>query len=343
MELRNEYMIVVGIVILLLVIFLGKKSYKEYKDGKKFVGMSYIEDEPYFKKKVRTYGILCKLLVGFTIIAIGVSFLLLARPYKKQVVDKEKYNRDIILCLDISYSVDELNLELVDNLKETVNSLKGERFGIMIFNCSAVMLSPLTDDYEYIINTLDELKKSIAYRLDEGEAADMLDNENWFYLSSYIVEGTLGGNEDRGSSLIGDGLATSVYNFPNLEEERTRIVILSTDNDLQGTPLVTLSQAADLCIKNNVVVYGIGTNEMLKEDIEEMEAAVLKTGGSFYLQEKSGTVEQIVQEIEKKGKNLVKGKKEIREVELVEIPAIVLFGSIFIMLLFMKITKVSEQ
>ena len=135
MELRNEYMIVVGIVILLLVIFLGKKSYKEYKDGKKFVGMSYIEDEPYFKKKVRTYGILCKLLVGFTIIAIGVSFLLLARPYKKQVVDKEKYNRDIILCLDISYSVDELNLELVDNLKETVNSLKGERFGIMIFNC----------------------------------------------------------------------------------------------------------------------------------------------------------------------------------------------------------------
>ena len=336
-------MIVVGIVILLLVIFLGKKSYKEYKDGKKFVGMSYIEDEPYFKKKVRTYGILCKLLVGFTIIAIGVSFLLLARPYKKQVVDKEKYNRDIILCLDISYSVDELNLELVDNLKETVNSLKGERFGIMIFNCSAVMLSPLTDDYEYIINTLDELKKSIAYRLDEGEAADMLDNENWFYLNSYIEEGTLGGNEDRGSSLIGDGLATSVYNFPNLEEERTRIVILSTDNDLQGTPLVTLSQAADLCIKNNVVVYGIGTNEMLKEDIEEMEAAVLKTGGSFYLQEKSGTVDQIVQEIEKKGKNLVKGKKEIREVELVEIPAIVLFGSIFLMLLFMKITKVSEQ
>ena len=215
--------------------------------------------------------------------------------------------------------------------------------GILIFNSSAVMLSPLTDDYEYIISVLDELKNCIKYRIESEESEEVAFDENWFYLNSYIIDGTLSAPGDRGSSLIGDGLATSVYNFPNLEEKQTRIVILSTDNDLQGTPLVTLSEAADICIKNNVVVYGIGTEEMLAEDIEEMEAAVTKTGGDFYLQEESGTVKQIVEDIEKKGKNLVKGKKEIRQVELVQIPAILLFASVFLMLLFVKITKVTEE
>ena len=336
-------MILIGLVVILLVIFIRRKSYQEYKEGKKFVGMSYIEDEPYYKKKIRTYKILCKVLVFFFILAMGLSFLLLARPYREETLDKEKYNRDIILCLDISYSVDALNMELVETLKETVNNLKGERFGILIFNSSAVMLSPLTDDYEYIISVLDELKNCIKYRIESEESEEVAFDENWFYLNSYIIDGTLSAPGDRGSSLIGDGLATSVYNFPNLEEKQTRIVILSTDNDLQGTPLVTLSEAADICIKNNVVVYGIGTEEMLAEDIEEMEAAVTKTGGDFYLQEESGTVKQIVEDIEKKGKNLVKGKKEIRQVELVQIPAILLFASVFLMLLFVKITKVTEE
>ena len=44
-------MILIGLVVILLVIFIRRKSYQEYKEGKKFVGMSYIEDEPYYKKK----------------------------------------------------------------------------------------------------------------------------------------------------------------------------------------------------------------------------------------------------------------------------------------------------
>lgn len=192
-----------------------------------------------------------------------VSILLMARPYKKVVVQKESYNRDIILCLDISTSVDDLNLELVKNLKEMVNHLKGERFEIVIFNSFAVLLSPLTGDYEYIIDVLDQLESCLeGHNLGNSKLSD-----NWLYQSSYLMDGTLVGNEERGSSLIGDGLASTVYNFPNLEEKRSRSIIFSTDNDLEGTPLVTLSQAAEICKENNVTVYGIGTANMAYDSI----------------------------------------------------------------------------
>lgn len=335
MELKNQWIIYIGILVLLVVIFVHRRPKGNYKKGKKIIGLSYIEKEPYFKKKMFRYQILCILLIVFSITSMVACFLLEARPYKTVVTEKETYSRDIILCLDISYSVDELNLELVESLEDTVNNLKGERFGIVIFNSSAVMLSPLTDDYNYIIDTLEQLKKSINLRLSD-DFYDM-DSDNWLYQSSYIIEGTLTGADERGSSLIGDGLATSVYNFPDLSEERSRIIILSTDNELEGTPIVTLDQAADICKENDVVVYGIGTEQMLESNQEEMKSAVTKTGGKFYLQEEAGTVQHIVTEIEKESKHLVKGKMEVQEVELVKVPAVLLFCSVFLMILIRKL------
>lgn len=341
MEIKNKWILCIGTLVLLLLIFIRHKQKDSFKSGKKITGMSYIENEPYYKKTVHTYRILNRLLTLSCIVAMAFSLLLAARPYKKVITEKENYSRDIILCLDISYSVDALNLELVKNLKETVNQLKGERFGIVIFNTSAVMLSPLTDDYAYIIDTLSQLEESLRQRNADGTYN--MDSDNWLYQSSYIMDGTLTGNEERGSSLIGDGLASSVYNFSDLEEERSRSIIFSTDNDLEGTPLVTLSQAADICKANHVTVYGIGTKEMFDENKAEMKAAVTKTGGTFYLQEESGTVQNIVKNIEKESKHLVKGKTEIREVELVELPAILLFCSVFFMFLLMKLTGKSER
>ena len=340
MELRNGYMIFIGIAVLLLVIFVKRKKKDNYNGGKKVFGMSYIENEPYFKKKMFTYRMLCTLLIISCIVSMAACFLLMARPYKKVVNEKEAYSRDIILCLDISYSVDELNLELVENLKDTVKNLKGERFGIVIFNSSAVLLSPLTDDYDYIIDTLDLLKKSINSRVSSDDNFNF-DDDNWLYLNNYLIDGTLVGADERGSSLIGDGLATTVNDFPDLEDkDRTRVIIFSTDNDLEGTPIVTLDEAADICKENNVVVYGIGTSQMYDDNKAEMESAVKKTGGTFYLQEESGTVKHIVEEIEKKGKNLVKGGTQIQEVEIVKVPVAILIFSVFFMLVLKFRTRI---
>ncbi len=333
MEFKNQFMIWIGIAVLGVLFVLRFKKTNKYKGGKKVAGISYIEEEPYYKKKVLQYKILSCVLVGSFVIGLFISFFLLAGPYKVIAVEKENYNRDIMLCIDVSNSVNELNMQLVEELKDTVENLKGERFGIVIFNASAVMLCPLTDDYAYIIDLLDQIEESLKiYTSDDF-------SENYFYASDYIISGTILGAEERGSSLIGDGLATSVYDFPDLEEERTRIVIFSTDNELEGTPIVTLEEAANICQDNNVVVYGVGTKEMGASEREEMEAAVKKTGGRFFLEEESGTVREIVRGIEKAGKNLVKGKEQMRKIEMVEAPIIILVVSIFILFLLTKITK----
>lgn len=52
------------------------------------------------------------------------------------------------------------------------------------------------------------------------------------------------------------------------------MVIFSTDNDIQGTPVATLDEAADICVSNNVTVYGVGTKEMTPENKESMKNAV---------------------------------------------------------------------
>lgn len=327
-------MIGIGILVLVILFVFRFKGKNSYKGGKKVTGISYIENEPYFKKKVRQYKALTCILTGTFIMAILTSFWLLARPCKMVTTEKENYNRDIILCIDVSTSVDMLNMQLVEELKDTVKKLKGERFGIVIFNASAVLLSPLTDDYAYTIDLLDQIGKSL-----EANNSGDTSLEKYYYNTNYLLEGTLVGAEERGSSLIGDGLATSVYDFPDLKEKRTRIVILSTDNELEGTPIVTLDEAASICRENNVVVYGVGTKEMGDDEKSGMKDAMEKTGGKFFMEEESGTVHEIVKRIEKSGKNLIKGKKQIQKVEIIGVPVIILTISVFLMILIRKIIR----
>ncbi|MDE6698141.1 MAG: VWA domain-containing protein [Lachnospiraceae bacterium] len=336
MELKNQFVIYIGIVCVILLIilfFIIQRKKDSYSGGKKVSNTMYAKDDPYFKKKLLKYRMFSTALMISCALAIIMSFILLTRPYKTELKENEKYSRDIILCIDISSSVDELNKSLVTELQDTVRSLHGERFGIVIFNTTPVMLTPLTDDYDYVIEVLEQVEKALEARISDEV------NDDWLYLDQYISSGTLVGAEERGSSLIGDGLASSVYNFSDLDEERTRIIVFSTDNDLQGTPIVTLQEAADICRDNNVVVFGIGTKEMADEDMQDMEKAMIKTGGKFYLEEDSGTVSQIVSEIEKEGKSLVKGSKEMRTVDIIEIPFIILLAAVIMMTLFTKITK----
>lgn len=202
--------------------------------------------------------------------------------------------------------MDYLNENLLDKLKKTVDELQGERFGIVIFNTSPVLLTPLTDDYEYVKDQLDLIAQCLKSRNEVNLDDAFSSGYDWIYYQAYISSGTLIGNEQRGSSLIGDGLAAAAIDFSDADKERTKVVIFSTDNDIQGTPVATLDEATDICVSNNVTVYGVGTKEMTPENKESMKNAVEKTGGKFYLEEESGSFGEIVSSIEKLSKNLVK-------------------------------------
>lgn len=337
MAIKYHWVIYIGIVFvaaMLVFSFVKSRHRDTYAGGKRVASVLYSRDEKYYKRKLYTYryGIVGVLIL--CALTVGMSFLLMARPYTKERVQDEKYCRDIMLCIDISTSVDYLNENLLEKLKNTVDELHGERFGIVLFNTSPVLLTPLTDDYEYVKDQLDLIAKCLKSRNSLGLGRAFSTSGDWLYYDAYITSGTLVGNEERGSSLIGDGLAAAAVDFSDRESDskRTKVVIFSTDNDIQGTPIATLDEAADICKDNNVTVFGIGTKEMTDENRDAMKAAVEKTGGQFYLEEASGSFSEIVSSIENMSKSLVKVKTMDVETPELEFPFVVMLITFMAML-----------
>lgn len=330
MELIYPFILIIGIPIIIFLAVSNLKSKDLYENGKKIANTKYIKELPYYKNIFKKYKILTYIIQGICLMAIIMSLILLSRPAKIDTKGNPMYARDIFLCMDVSQSVDELNIELVGNLKKTVNSLKGERFGISIFNTSSVLICPLTDDYKYVINELDKIYNSLDINI-KGDSS----LENWG-ISEYIVSGTIEGADERGSSLIGEGLASCVYNFSNLEEQRSRVIIFSTDNDLAGESLITLQNAAKLCKEKNIIVFGIAPDTINEEDENELKKAVESTGGKYYTMSSRNQVKSIVESIENTSKNLIEGQVETRKIDQPQIPFCILLISIIVLFILDK-------
>lgn len=331
MDVRYPFLIIIIIIVFVLYFLLFKKKKMIYTKGSKIANTKYIKDTDYYKNMIKKYNLYKISLYALFIICFICSSILLVRLSKVKVTNNNEYNRDIFLCMDVSASVDALNLDLIDSLKKTVNNLHGERFGISIFNTTSIVLVPLTEDYDYVTNVLDQIKKSI--NVNDSMRYGLYTDDEYLYTASYINSGTIEGNEVRGSSLIGDGLATCVYSFSNLDTDRSRIIILSTDNDLEGTPIVTLEKAAEISKSKNIKVFGVGTKRMKDQDRLDFKNAVNITNGKYYDHSYS-TANSIINDIDSTSKSLLKREIETKEVDLPEIPLILMvisfIGIVFI-------------
>ena len=147
------------------------------------------------------------------------------------------------------------------------------------------------------------------------------------------------GNEQRGSSIIGDGLASTVYHFSDKDKDRTKIVIFTTDNDVYGTEIFDLPEAAELCRQNNIIVYGIGTKEMYKKDKKEMQESVELTGGKFYLEEEKETFTDIVNDIQSQSSSLVQGKTYVVDTEFPRAAFIAALCSVMILFMSLRLLR----
>ncbi len=286
--------------------------------------------------------------------AFGSAVLLAARPYIRDSVKAEERKRDIFLCLDVSYSIYSVNYDMVDSLEQVVAGLDGDRFGITIYNTSSVLYVPMTDDYQFVIDKLEELKEVFRkqkeyeelveghYYYSELDPEDMdraleLDEE-----LSYLLDATLVRNTTRGSSLIGEGLATCLYSFPRLDSsDRTRVIIMVTDNcdSSKGKPIIDLSGAMDLCREYGIRVYGVWpkTNDLL--DLSESEyaangedfrAQIGKTDGAFYVTSAEVPVSDIVDSIQEQEAKAVSDVVISRMIDQPQPLALVLFISLLI-------------
>jgi len=314
MELMYPIAIIICAILSIGVFCIRFKNKVKYTNGKKVANTKYIKEKEYYKRKVRKYKILSTIIKVLTIICIMITSILIARTITIQNKSEDVYNRDILISLDMSTSQVEVNLELVKKFKAIIPSIEGDRIGIIIYNTAPIVYCPLTDDYEYINSCLDDIEKELQKVIDDDGKIPITTEDGGYDSFTFWYGGIIANNQEKGSSLVGDGLAGTIFSFPNIKEdkERTRIIIFATDNDVAGTETITLEEACKLCKEYNINLYAYcPTTEMnpytSQDKINSYKKAVEKNAdGKFYTGDLDKLSSQIVDEIKETKTSLIK-------------------------------------
>ena len=255
-----------------------------------------------YKRKRRISAAVRAALAGGLAVALAACLCLAARPYRRRDVREEVTRKDIFLCMDISSSACGGAADLVERLRGAAEELDGDQAGVFLFNTSGVQYVPVTEDHAYLALRLGEL--AAYYRAAEEFKRDYADAYAYVHeippekraryeelnaVLSAFDRGATAGYEKKGTSVVGEGLAACLFSFPELHTEtRPRIILFVTDNrpEVIGEPLTTLREAADMCARDGVTVYGVypaaeETDETARARAE-MKAAAEATGGAFF-------------------------------------------------------------
>ncbi|WP_125775490.1 VWA domain-containing protein [Antribacter gilvus] len=241
---------------------------------------AYLAKVPAFRAWLRRYRLWRALLAAGLLVAVLGAGALAARPARTDTVVERLGTRDIVLCLDVSGSMTDYDGAVLEVFQRMVDSFQGERIALSVFNSTSRTVFPLTDDYTLV---QEELQRGIEALEsvdsldpeDEGDAEDILE-----YLQ--FTAGTWV-NQD-GASLIGDGLASCGLLFDEADTERSRSIVLATDNYVSGEPIYSLGQAADLVRSRDITLYGIfGGDREYWGGPEELEyKGVVEAGDGLY-------------------------------------------------------------
>ena len=343
MELMYPIATIVCLILSIALFFINFKKKTQYTNGKKVANTKYIKETAYYKSKVRKYKILSQIIKGLSVICIIIASILIARPITIQTKREDKYNRDILISLDISRSQGEVNLQLVKKFKKIIPNIEGDRIGIIIYNTAPIVYCPLTDNYDYINECLDKIEKQMKMLIDnDGYVPSSLDEDG----NDPIVfwgGGVLANSDQKGSSLVGDGLAGTIFSFPNLkvDKDRTRIILFATDNAVEGTETVTLEEACSLCKKYNINLYAYcPTVEMnyntSGEKIASYKSAVENNaGGKFYTGDLDKMSSSIVDNIKETKTSILKTSKKTYVTDHPEV-SLISITIIFLILVFIE-------
>ncbi|PKI91268.1 hypothetical protein CW368_07330 [Actinomycetales bacterium SN12] len=248
---------------------------------------------PSFRAAVRRRMALLSGIVALGAIAMLLGGVVAARPMAPKTVQPVNASRDIMLCLDVSGSMSDVDVEVLGVFEKLLEGFEGERIGLTIFNSSPVQVFPLTDDYAFVKEQLRSVRSSFDF---EDETP-----EHWV--------GTLNG---PGASLIGDGLAACTMRFDHHDDERSRSVILATDNELAGASILTIQEAAQYAQSRQVRVFALNPVEGKDAQVSaQLSDAAALTGGQSYALRETTTVGDIIAEIQKQEARTLKGQAQV--------------------------------
>ncbi|UNX54692.1 hypothetical protein MF406_17745 [Georgenia sp. TF02-10] len=249
---------------------------------------------PGFRRRLRRLRTGLGAAAGALAVVAVATAVLAARPVDRDVRAEALATRDIVLCLDVSGSMIELDSQIVRTFGELVDSFAGERIALNVWNNTTRTVFPLTDDYPLVRAELDEAAETLNFDLDA-----------WFYDAEAVarLEEFLTGTvslDSEASSLVGDGLATCALSFDEADADRSRSIILATDNLVLGAPIYTLPAAHALAAERDITVHALYASLADADSAAaraELARVVTGGGGLFLEADDPAAVAGLIEEI----------------------------------------------
>jgi len=259
------------LIVLLLVAWLRPWRRPSPTDAAYVAHSARLRHLPRYRQLVRRQVVLGVCLTLAALVACAGAVVLAGRLQQRQTLTVEERTRDIVLCLDASGSMAEVDAQVLREFRRIVAGLRGERIGLTIWSGAAITVFPLTDDYDYVLEQLSAAESAFA-------SGDIYSDEYAIFTAGTVLDWDI-------QSQMGDGLASCVQRFDRRDEERSRAIVLASDNEPLGTGLFTVPEAADYAREEQVVVHGIAAPKTAERPAaaQEFQAAVTSTGGTFSL------------------------------------------------------------
>lgn len=247
----------------------------------------YLTRLPEYAAALKRYRWLVRVTAGLLTLSLLASIMLTARPAALSDINPEQKNRDIMLCLDVSGSVLKEDAILTNRLSTLVKDFSGQRFGLTLFNSSAVSVIPLNDNYQLISKQLKIT--GLAFQSQKGESFTRL------------TDNTLVGYKS-GTSLVGDGLTSCIQHMGANPTRRSQSIILATDNEVNGKPIIAMPQALEIALQRKIHIFTFDpgvSDPKLAGDHDQLKLIAKQTGGNYYQIDDSGVVSSLINDIGK--------------------------------------------
>ncbi len=266
------------------------------RSGKKgwVANTGYLRGLPKYQALVRrTRASLAIAFVCFLIAVIATS-VSAGAPVDRYVKHDKSASRDIVLCLDSSGSMLPYDSKIGGAFRQIISHFEGERISLQLWDAYSMTMFPLTDDYDMATDVLQDMSDTIDTGLIQVGGKISGTRELFEYLEPVLDE------KQEVSSLVGDGLASCVMGFDHNDKQRSRTILLATDNEVYGSGVYDLSEAIEFAKSQGVTVTALypGSDISLSSEALQLRDEVRKTGGDFYDASSPSAVDSVVKQIE---------------------------------------------
>lgn len=288
--------VVLAVVAVATVVGWMLASRAGVRSGKKgwVANTGYLRGLPKYQALVRrTRASLAMAFVCFLIAVIATS-VSAGAPVDRYVKHDKSASRDIVLCLDSSGSMLPYDSKIGGAFRQIISHFEGERISLQLWDAYSMTMFPLTDDYDMATDVLQDMSDTIDTGLIQVGGKISGTRELFEYLEPVLDE-----NQEV-SSLVGDGLASCVMGFDHNDKQRSRTILLATDNEVYGDGVYDLSEAIEFAKKQGVTVTALypGSDTNLGYQAQQLRDEVRKTGGDFYDASSPSAVDSVVRQIE---------------------------------------------